>query len=77
MVNGSPFFPRILQPYGFVEDRMLEELLTGGRIIRPAYKSVALPKRYVPLDERISNYLTSGAYVPAEDRVLNEEEEPV
>ena len=54
----------------------MEELLTGGRIIRPAYKSVALPKRYVPLDERISNYLTSGAYVPAEDRVFTKEEDP-
>ena len=54
----------------------MEELLTGGRIIRPAYKSVALPKKYVPLDERISNYRTSGAYGPAEDRVFSEEEDP-
>ena len=60
---------------GWAAHRM-EELLTGGRIIRPAYKSVALPKKYVPLDERISNYLTSGAYVPAEDRVFSEEEDP-
>ena len=52
----------------------MEELLTGGRIIRPAYKSVALPKKYVPLDERISNYLTTATYVPAEDRVYSEED---
>ena len=52
----------------------MEELLTGGRIIRPAYKSVALPKKYVPLDERISNYLTTATYVPAEDRVFSEED---
>jgi len=30
----------------------LEELLTGGRIIRPAYQSVAKRKEYVPIDER-------------------------
>lgn len=30
----------------------IEELLTGGRIIRPAYKSLAKPVSYVPLSER-------------------------
>lgn len=30
----------------------LEELMSGGRIIRPAYKSVSIPKDYVPLDKR-------------------------
>lgn len=30
----------------------LEELMNGGRIIRPAYKNVAKPQRYVPLAER-------------------------
>lgn len=53
----------------------MEELLTGGRIIRPAYKSVALPKKYVPISERISNYLTTATYVPAEDRIYSEGEE--
>ena len=53
----------------------MEELLTGGRIIRPAYKSVALPKRYVPIQERVSNYLTNATYVPAEDRIYTEGEE--
>ncbi|MCL2884125.1 MAG: citrate synthase, partial [Oscillospiraceae bacterium] len=30
----------------------LEELTTGGRIIRPAYKAIAEPQAYVPLAER-------------------------
>ena len=30
----------------------IEEITSGGRIIRPAYKSVAKRKQYVPLDER-------------------------
>ena len=31
---------------------MLEEIITGGRIIRPAYKSVAPTRDYIPLTER-------------------------
>jgi len=30
----------------------LEELINGGKIIRPAYKAVAKNQKYVPLDER-------------------------
>lgn len=30
----------------------IEEKITGGRIIRPAYKAVAKPREYKPLDER-------------------------
>ena len=30
----------------------IEERLTGGRIIRPAYKAVSKPRAYVPLNER-------------------------
>lgn len=30
----------------------IEEVVSGGRIIRPAYKNVAERKRYIPLDER-------------------------
>jgi citrate synthase len=30
----------------------IEELANGGKIIRPAYKSVAARSHYVPLDER-------------------------
>ena len=31
---------------------MLEEIVSGGRIIRPAYKSVAPKQEYIPLDQR-------------------------
>lgn len=30
----------------------IEEITTGGRIIRPAYRSVAAPRSYVPISER-------------------------
>ena len=30
----------------------LEELVNGGKIIRPAYKSIAKHRGYVPLEER-------------------------
>lgn len=36
---------------GWAAHRM-EELLTGNRIIRPAYKAIAKPRTYVPLNER-------------------------
>ena len=51
----------------------MEELLTGNRIIRPAYKSVALPKKYVPIDERIDNFNISTVYVPSEERIFKED----
>lgn len=33
----------------------LEEIMTGGRIIRPAYKSLSLPLEYVPISQRIED----------------------
>ncbi len=30
----------------------IDELINGGRIIRPAYKSVAEPQEYIPIDDR-------------------------
>jgi len=36
---------------GWAAHRM-EELITGKRIIRPAYKTIAKPKKYVPLKDR-------------------------
>ena len=30
----------------------IEELLTGKRIIRPAYKAVAKRRKYIPIEER-------------------------
>ena len=51
----------------------LEELISGGRIIRPAYKNIALPKKYVPIDERIENFKTNSEYIPSDQRLYNEE----
>lgn len=45
----------------------IEELLTGGRIIRPAYKSVALPKEFYPMAQR-STADAGGSYIPMEER---------
>ena len=30
----------------------IEEILTGKRIIRPAYKAVAKTEKYIPIEER-------------------------
>ncbi|HOO26352.1 MAG TPA: citrate/2-methylcitrate synthase, partial [Clostridiales bacterium] len=47
----------------------LEEILTCGRIIRPAYKSVSLPKEYVPLNDRVvEDPSSNGQYIPKEER---------
>ena len=48
----------------------LEELVSGGRIFRPAYKSVCYPQKYVPLAERKHEQQTaSHRYVPSEERL--------
>ena len=52
----------------------LEELISGGRIIRPAYKNIALPKKYVPMDERIENFKSSEEYIPSDQRVYDKED---
>lgn len=47
----------------------IEELTTGGRIIRPAYKNVTIPRAYVPMDERV--LMVDGIqkeYIPIEER---------
>ena len=46
----------------------MEELLTGGKIIRPAYKSISLPKKYVPIDERDETFVIPQEYIPTEER---------
>lgn len=51
----------------------LEELISGGKIIRPAYKNIALPKKYVPIDERIENYKSLDNYIPSDQRDYNKE----
>ncbi len=46
----------------------IEELLTGNRVIRPAYKNVAQPKEYAPIEERVSNFRRQTAYIPLDER---------
>ena len=46
----------------------IEELIAGNRVIRPAYKSVAVPTAYVPLDKRESGVGASSVYVPLDER---------
>lgn len=52
----------------------LEELISGGKIIRPAYKNIALPKKYVPIDERIENFKSLEKYVPSDQRDYSQED---
>lgn len=47
----------------------IEELISGNRVIRPAYKNVAVPSEYVSLDERMSKVNAAGIeYVPLDER---------
>lgn len=61
---------------GWCSHRM-EELISGGKIIRPAYKNIAFNKDYVPMDERIENYSQISDYIPSDQRVydMNKEED--
>ncbi|MDR1410327.1 MAG: citrate synthase [Oscillospiraceae bacterium] len=48
----------------------IEELLTCGRIIRPAYKSVSNPHNYHLISQRLENLPAQDTeYVPAEERI--------
>ena len=47
----------------------IEELTTGSRIIRPAYKSVSTRKEYIHIDDRIDKFMPDPDYVPFEERV--------
>lgn len=58
---------------GWVAHR-LEEIITGGRIIRPAYKNIALPKDYVSIEERTENYRPDlDKYIPEDERIFSKE----
>ncbi len=46
----------------------IEELLTGNRVIRPAYKNLAVPKEYAPIDERVSDFKVESTYIPLDER---------
>lgn len=57
---------------GWCSHRM-EELISGGKIIRPAYKNIAFAKKYVPMEERIENYTQISDYIPSDQRVYDYE----
>ncbi len=47
----------------------IEEITNGGRIIRPAYKNVTIPRAYVPISERIIRTDSiQKEYIPIEER---------
>ena len=46
----------------------IEELIAGNRVIRPAYKSVATPIKYVPIAERKIDTGNTNEYVPLDER---------
>lgn len=46
----------------------IEEIETGGRIIRPAYKSVCLPHNYIPIKDREIEKDMTEPYIPSEER---------
>ncbi len=63
----TPLFA-IARVAGWSAHRM-EELISGNRVIRPAYKNVGTPKEYVPLNDRIEGYSPKlREYVPLEER---------
>jgi len=45
----------------------LEEIISGGKIMRPAYKNVSLPRPFVPIGDRIDNHIVPD-YIPSEER---------
>lgn len=59
---------------GWCSHRM-EELISGGKIIRPAYKNIAFNKDYVPMEERIENYSQIADYIPSDQRVYDMNQE--
>ncbi len=61
----TPLFT-VARVAGWSAHRM-EELMTGGRIIRPAYKSVCAQRNYVKLDDRLDNYPGELRYIPSDE----------
>ncbi len=62
----TPLFA-VARVAGWSAHRM-EELISGNRVIRPAYKNVGSPHRYVTMNERIDGGLKKTEYVPLDER---------
>ncbi len=46
----------------------IEELISGNRVIRPAYKNMSVPKEYISIEERASDFKNNAVYVPLDER---------
>lgn len=46
----------------------IEEIYSGSKIMRPAYKNVSLPRKFVPICDRVENHVVSSEYIPPEER---------
>ena len=46
----------------------IEEITSNGKIVRPAYKNVNVPRPYVPIAEREENFGTPNEYISMEER---------
>lgn len=46
----------------------IEELYSSNKIMRPAYNFVALPRPFIPIDERVDNHIVQNEYIPSEER---------
>ncbi len=47
----------------------IEELMNGGKIIRPAYKSVCTRRKYIQIEERIDEFMPYPDYIPFAERI--------
>ena len=45
--------------------------------MRPGYKSIALPKKYVPLNERVESFKGNETYVPTLERIVTKGDDGV
>ncbi len=48
----------------------LEELMTGGKIVRPAYKSVSTRRNYIKINDRVDEFTLESDYIPFEERII-------
>ena len=46
----------------------IEEITSNGKIVRPAYKNVNVPRPYVPIAEREENFGMPNEYISIEER---------